>query len=50
MTDFIGAVLGIMLMLFIFSPIILVIYMWTNSKIDVDGDGKDDTRYRWGNK
>jgi hypothetical protein len=41
-TDYIGAALGIMLCLFLFSPVVLVIYMLVNSKIDVDGDGKGD--------
>ena len=41
-TDFFGAILGIVLCLFLFSPLVLGIYMLVNSKIDVDGDGKGD--------
>jgi hypothetical protein len=42
MADILGAILGIGLCLFLLSPAILTIYMLINSKIDVDGDGKND--------
>jgi ABC-type spermidine/putrescine transport system permease subunit II len=42
MADTIGAVIAILLCLFLFSPILLVFYMLFNSKIDVNGDGKND--------
>lgn len=46
-TDFLGAVIGIILILFLCSPIVLAIYMWTNAKIDIDKDGKEDLPNRW---
>lgn len=42
MTDGIGAVIAVLLCLFLFSPILLISYMLFNSKIDVNGDGKND--------
>ena len=47
MTDFIGSVIGMVLVFFILLPAILAIYMLANSKIDVDGDGKEDIPFRW---
>jgi hypothetical protein len=47
MTNLIGALIGIILILFLLSPIILTVYMLINSKIDIDGDGKDDLPNRW---
>jgi hypothetical protein len=47
MTNLIGALIGIILILFLLSPIILTVYMLINSKIDIDGDGKDDVPNRW---
>jgi hypothetical protein len=41
-TDYIGAAIGILLCLFLLSPVLLVIYMLFNSTIDVNGDGKND--------
>ena len=46
-TDFIGAVLAILLIVFLISPIVLCVYMWNAAKIDVDGDGNDDVPFRW---
>jgi hypothetical protein len=45
--DFIGAVLGIFLCLFLFSPALLIIYMLIHSGIDIDKDGKGDTPIIW---
>jgi len=42
MTDVIGAVIAILFILFLLSPMILIAYMLINSKIDVDGDGSND--------
>ena len=42
MADLIGAIIAILLCLFLLSPVLLVIYMLTNSIIDVNGDGKND--------
>jgi hypothetical protein len=42
MTDVIGAVIAILFILFLLSPLLLIAYMLTNSKIDIDGDGKND--------
>jgi hypothetical protein len=47
MTDLIGALFGIILIFFLLSPIILAAYMLANSKIDIDGDGKEDLPNRW---
>ena len=47
MTDLIGALIGIILISFLLSPIILAVYMLANSKIDIDGDGKEDLPNRW---
>ena len=49
-TDFIGAVIAILLIGFLISPIVLSIYMWNAAKIDIDGDGKNDLPWRWENK
>ena len=46
-TDYIGAAIGIFLCLFLFSPMLLIIYMLVHSKIDIDKDGKDDTPIIW---
>jgi hypothetical protein len=45
--NFIGEVIGVGLMIFIVSPLLLIIYLIKNSKIDIDGDGKDDVPWRW---
>jgi hypothetical protein len=42
MTDTIGAIIAILFILFLLSPMILIAYMLFNSKIDIDGDGKND--------
>ncbi len=42
MTDIIGAVIAILFILFLLSPVLLIMYMLFNSKIDIDGDGKND--------
>ena len=47
MTDVIGSLIGIVLIGFLCSPIVLVVYMWRGAKIDIDNDGKDDVPYRW---
>jgi hypothetical protein len=49
MTDFIGSIFAMILILFLCSPIILAVYMWTASKIDIDNDGKEDLPNRWNN-
>jgi len=50
MTDLIGSLIGIILIMFLISPIVLTVYMLHSSKIDVDGDGHDDVPNRWENK
>jgi len=47
MYDILGSLIGIILIGFLCSPIILAVYMWTSSKIDIDGDGKEDLPNRW---
>lgn len=47
MTDILGAVIGIFICLFLFSPLLLIFYMLINSKIDIDKDGKGDTPIIW---
>jgi hypothetical protein len=47
MYDILGSLIGIILIGFLCSPIMLAIYMWTNSKIDNDKDGKEDLPNRW---
>jgi hypothetical protein len=50
MTDLIGSLIGIVLIMFLIAPIVLAVYMLHSSKIDIDGDGQDDLPYRWENK
>jgi len=50
MYDVIGSLIGIILICFLCSPIVLAIYMWRGMKIDNDHDGKDDVPYRWEKK
>jgi hypothetical protein len=47
MYDVIGSLIGVILIAFLCSPIVLVVYMWRSAKIDIDNDGKDDVPYRW---
>jgi hypothetical protein len=47
MTDIIGSLIGIILIGFLCSPVVLAMYMWRSAKIDIDNDGKDDVPYRW---
>ena len=47
MYDVLGSMIGIVLILFLCSPIILAIYMWNAAKIDIDEDGKEDLPNRW---
>ena len=47
MYDVIGSLIGIILILFLCSPIMLAVYMWTNAKVDIDKDGKEDLPHRW---
>jgi hypothetical protein len=47
MTDLIGSVIGIILIAFLCTPVVLAVYMWRGAKIDNDHDGKDDVPYRW---
>jgi len=47
MTDLIGSVIGIILIAFLCTPVLLAVYMWRGAKIDNDHDGKDDVPYRW---
>jgi hypothetical protein len=47
MTDLIGSLIGILLILFLCSPIMLAVYMWRGAKIDIDKDGKEDLPNRW---
>jgi hypothetical protein len=47
MIDVIGAVIAIILILFLCSPIVLAVYMWNAAKIDIDNDGVEDLPNRW---
>ena len=47
MYDVIGSLIGIILISFLCSPIVLAIYMWTNAESDIDNDGKKDLPNRW---
>jgi hypothetical protein len=47
MYDILGSVIGIILIAFLCSPIVLAVYMWTSGKIDTDNDGKEDLPNRW---
>ena len=47
MYNVIGSLIGIVLIAFLCSPIVLSVYMWRGAKIDIDNDGKDDVPYRW---
>ena len=47
MTDLIGSVIAIILIIFLCTPVVLAVYMWRGAKIDNDHDGKDDVPYRW---
>jgi len=47
MYDVIGSLIGIVLIAFLCSPVVLAVYMWRGIKIDNDHDGKDDVPYRW---
>jgi hypothetical protein len=50
MYDLIGSIIGIMLIAFLCSPLVLAFYIWQGAKIDNDNDGKDDIPYRWQKK
>jgi hypothetical protein len=50
MIDFIAGFISIVFVLLLISPILLFIYFLTNSKIDVNHDGKDDVPFRWENE
>ena len=47
MYDILGSLIGILLILFLCSPIMLAVYMWRGAKIDNDNDGKEDLPNRW---
>ena len=47
MTDLVGSVIAIVLIAFLCSPILLIMYVWRGAKIDNDNDGKDDVPNRW---
>jgi len=47
MTDILGSLIGIIIIGFLFSPVALIFYMFSKSKVDIDGDGHDDLPYRW---
>jgi hypothetical protein len=47
MTDMIGSAIGILLIAFLCSPIVLAMYVWRGAKVDNNHDGKDDVPYRW---
>jgi hypothetical protein len=47
MYDILGSLIGIILIGFLCSPIVLAIYMWNTAKIDNDNDGKEDLPNRW---
>jgi len=47
MYDVLGSLIGIVLILFLCSPIMLAVYMWRGAKIDIDNDGKEDLPNRW---
>ena len=47
MADTMGALIGIVLILFLCSPILLAVYMWNSAKVDIDSDLKEDLPNRW---
>ena len=47
MYDLIGSLIAIVLIGFLFAPIVLAVYMWNGAKFDNDNDGKDDLPNRW---
>ena len=47
MTDLIGSVIAIILIIFLCTPVVLAVYMWNTAKIDSDNDGKEDLPNRW---
>jgi len=47
MTELVGSVIAIMLIAFLCSPILLIVYVWRGAKVDNDKDGKDDVPNRW---
>ena len=47
MTDILGSLIGIILICFLCSPVVLAVYMWNASKIDINNDGKEDLPNRW---
>jgi hypothetical protein len=47
MYDILGSLIGIILIIFLCSPIMLAVYMWNSAKIDIDNDGKEDLPNRW---
>jgi hypothetical protein len=47
MYDVIGSILGIGLIAFLCSPIVLAVYMWNGAKFDDDNDGIEDLPNRW---
>jgi hypothetical protein len=47
MTDLIGSLIGIILILFLCSPLALAVYILNATNIDIDEDGKHDVPYRW---
>lgn len=49
MTDLIGSIIGMFLVGFILAPVIFTVYILFKSKIDIDGDGKNDVPNRWQN-
>ena len=47
MTDTIGALVGIIFILFLCAPIFIAVIVWRSGSIDVNDDGKRDNPYRW---
>lgn len=47
MADTIGAIIGIILILFLCAPILLAVLIIKETNIDIDDDGKHDVPYRW---
>ena len=43
----IGALIGIILILFLLTPIAVAVLVWRSTNIDVNDDGKRDVPYRW---
>jgi len=47
MYENLGSAIAILLIAFLCSPLILIVYVWRGAKVDNDNDGKDDVPNRW---